>query len=197
MRNYLRLVRAHPIFSEVAELDIFPYSSQVLQKRDGYRESLQIYRLIHLSRTPLFDLIQDAIDNRRIDQLYEFWCLFSLAERLATNKGFTFKPILDPDQGLPWGLEAHFGNGFKLVYNKQFTRRKGSYSVPLRPDFSLFCEEKLCAVFDAKFRFYESDLERIGAKSLSVEIEWEDRNEEIERDFEETDIHKMHAYRYA
>ncbi len=83
LQDFVRFLRADPLFADVSELTIFPASSQVLLKRDGYRECLQIYRLLHIARAPIFDRLQDAIDNRRIDQLYEFWCFFRLAEKLA------------------------------------------------------------------------------------------------------------------
>jgi predicted component of viral defense system (DUF524 family) len=42
--------------------------------------------------------------------------------------------------GLRYGLSAELGKGYQLVYNRTFSHGKGSghsYSVSLRPDFSL------------------------------------------------------------
>jgi predicted component of viral defense system (DUF524 family) len=144
LREFVRFLRADPLFADVGELEIFPASSQVLLRRDGYRECLQVYRLLHIARAPIFDRLQDAIDNRRIDQIYEFWCFFRLAEELAKILGNWQQPLfsaLESDEGgLRHGLSANLGNGYQLFYNRTFSHGKGSgrsYSVSLRPDFSL------------------------------------------------------------
>ncbi len=199
LRNFVRLTRADPLLGDVGEMEIFPASSQVLLKQDGYRECLLIYRLLHLARAPIFDRIQNAIDNRRIDQLYEFWCFFKLAEELAGNKEFTLVPTLQPDdEGLRWGLEAHLTDGdFRLVYNERFEHGKGSYSIPLCPDFSLFYGDELYAVFDAKFRFDESDIEQLDKKVIEQEMDEAAQESNIERFAKHADICKMHTYRDA
>ncbi|MCC6026416.1 MAG: DUF2357 domain-containing protein, partial [Caldimicrobium sp.] len=138
LRNYLRYLRADPLFVDVGEMSIFPASSQVLLKRDGYRECLNIYRLLHLARIPIFNNIQEAIDNRRIDQLYEFWCFFKLSEMLAkVINGEGAKPVFKIKEGPQGGLavetEADLGKGYKLVYNKTCE----GYTFNFRPDFSL------------------------------------------------------------
>jgi len=202
LRNFVRFARADPLFADVGEMEIFPASSQVLLKRDGYRECLQIYRLLHIARAPIFDRIQDAIDNRRIDQLYEFWCFFKLAKKLAGNGEFKLEPALQADdEGLRWGLKARLPDGYILVYNRQFEHGKGSYSVPLRPDFSLFRDKvsknKPCVVFDAKFRFDESDVEQLDKKLVEQEMEEAAQKGDIERFAKHADICKMHTYRDA
>ena len=199
LRNFVRLTRADPLLGDVGEMEIFPASSQVLLKQDGYRECLLIYRLLHLAHAPIFDRIQNAIDNRRIDQLYEFWCFFKLAEELAGNKEFTLVPALQPDdEGLRWGLEAHLTDGdFRLVYNERFEHGKGSYSIPLCPDFSLFYGDELYAVFDAKFRFDESDIEQLDKKVVNQEMDEAAQKGDIERFAKHADICKMHTYRDA
>jgi len=160
LRNYVRYLRADPLFADVGEMTIFPASSQVLLKRDGYRECLNIYRLLHLARIPIFNNIQEAIDNRRIDQLYEFWCFFKLSEILSgegAKPEFRIKETTEG--GLGYETVVELGNGYELVYNRTWEGGKESYSVSLRPDFSLMKDEKLEVVFDAKFRFdlIESD----------------------------------------
>ncbi|MFA0756689.1 MAG: hypothetical protein YPKNTGVA_002215, partial [Candidatus Fervidibacter sp.] len=216
LREFVRFLRADPLFADVGELEIFPASSQVLLRRDGYRECLQVYRLLHIARAPIFDRLQDAIDNRRIDQLYEFWCFFRLAEMLAEILGNGQRPhfsTLESDEGgLRYGLSAELGNGYQLFYNRTFSHGKGSgrsYSVSLRPDFSLICkemckegqgdgkksQEKLLVVFDAKFRFDERDIQ----PSQPLEEEMDDAQQEgnIERLAKHADICKMHTYRDA
>jgi predicted component of viral defense system (DUF524 family) len=201
LRNYVRYLRADPLFADVGEMTIFPASSQVLLKRDGYRECLNIYRLLHLARIPIFNNIQEAIDNRRIDQLYEFWCFFKLSEMLAkVINGEEAQPVFRIKEGLQGGLagetEADLGEGYKLVYNKT---REG-YTFNFRPDFLLIKDEKnLEIVFDAKFRF---DVKELIAEGLEMKILEEVEEEAIkEGKFEKIvkveDIYKMHTYRDA
>jgi predicted component of viral defense system (DUF524 family) len=120
LREFVRFLRADPLFADVGELEIFPASSQVLLRRDGYRECLQVYRLLHIARAPIFDRLQDAIDNRRIDQLYEFWCFFKLAEECwqkfsATGSNHYFSTLESDEGGLRYGLSAELGKGYQLV----------------------------------------------------------------------------------
>jgi predicted component of viral defense system (DUF524 family) len=200
LREFVRFLRADPLFADVGELEIFPASSQVLLRRDGYRECLQVYRLLHIARAPIFDRLQDAIDNRRIDQLYEFWCFFRLAEELAKILGNWQQPLfsaLESDEGgLRYGLSAELGNGYQLVYNRTFKHGEGSYSVSLRPDFSLMKGKQLCLVFDSKFRFDDDDISQL-SKPLEEEMEKSAQEGDIERLAKHADICKMHTYRDA
>lgn len=200
LRNYVRYLRADPLFADVGEMTIFPESSQVLLKRDGYRECLNIYRLLQLARIPIFNNIQQAIDNRRIDQLYEFWCFFKLSEMLAkVINGEGAKPVFRIKEGSQSGLavetEADLGKGYKLVYNKT---RKG-YTFNFRPDFSLIKvikdvkDEKLEVVFDAKFRFDRMELDK-DLKNLEAEAI---REGNLEKVVKVEDVYKMHTYRDA
>jgi len=208
LRNYVRYLRADPLFADVGEMTIFPASSQVLLKRDGYRECLNIYRLLHLARIPIFNSIQQAIDNRRIDQLYEFWCFFKLSEMLAkVINGEEAKPKFrikeGPQSGLEGETEADLGKGYKLVYNKTC---KG-YTFNFRPDFLLMKDGKedgkkcknLEVVFDAKFRFDVKDLIEEGLdKEILEEVEEKALKEgKFEKIVKIEDIYKMHTYRDA
>lgn len=202
LREFVRFLRADPLFSDVGELEIFPASSQVLLRRDGYRECLQVYRLLHIAHAPIFDRLQDAIDNRRIDQLYEFWCFFKLAEMLAEILGNGQRPhfnILESDEGgLRPDSSAELGNGYQLVYNHTFKHGEGSYSVSLRPDFSLMKGKQLCLVFDAKFRFDDDDISQLSKpKPLEEEMDESAQKGDIERLAKHADICKMHTYRDA
>jgi len=195
LEGYVRYLQTDPLFADVGEMTIFPTSSQVLLKRDGYRECLKIYRLLNIARVPIFNRLQDVIDNRRIDILYEYWCFFELSKKLAEiitkDKSYPRFKIYDPTgTGLPHEAEAKLGNGYKLIYNKTFKEKKESYSVTLCPDFSLMHNNKLEVVFDAKFRFDIKEIENL------------DQEETIhKRDFERLakieDIYKMHTYRDA
>ncbi len=196
--DFVRFVRADQLFTDVGEMALFPASSQVLLKRDGYRECLEVYRLLHLARIPFFACLQDAMDNRRVDKLYEFWCFFRLAEELSGGDLTRTKIVVrEGEQG---GLRyeetcAELPGGYRLVYNQTFRHKEGSYSVPLRPDFSLFEGDKLVAVFDAKFRFDVQDIRY--NRSLDEEMDEATQKGDVERLAKHADIVKMHAYRDA
>jgi len=198
LEDYVRYLRTDPLFADVGDMTIFPATSQVLLKRDGYRECLNIYRLLNISRMPTFDKIQEAIDNRRIDILYEYWCFFKLANLLAKIIGGEgakpkFQTVENPRGGLGYETEADLGDGYKLVYNKTFRGEIESYSISLRPDFSLMKNGKVEVVFDAKFRFELKDLKEIQNKDLENEV----GEPLIERLAKVEDIYKMHTYRDA
>ena len=204
LREFVRFLRADPLFADVGELTIFPASSQVLLRRDGYRECLQVYRLLHIARAPIFDRLQEAIDNRSIDQLYEFWCFFRLAKELAEILGSgrqpRFSTLESDERGLRQGLSAKLGNGYQLIYNRAFPHGKGSYSIPLRPDFSLMKNNNAqpVVVFDAKFRFDEKDIDITPlSQPLDEEMDEAQQEGDIERLAKHADICKMHTYRDA
>jgi len=196
--GFLESALHDPLFDQVGEMVYFPFSSQVLLKRDGYRELLQLYRLFNLARHPFFELLAEAIDSRDVATLYEYWCFFELVHRLEEMWGRARLELDFTEAGELRGgkVKATFqGDERELVYNEGFGRGKGrSYSVPLQPDFVLHEDGKPTVVFDAKFRF--------DPKSLPTEEEEDtyDRDVaggDIERIVKRADIYKMHTYRDA
>jgi len=180
-----------PIFSDVGELTMFPYTSQVLLKREGYRDLLELWREFK-AYSPFFGELERAIANKDIAKLYEYWCFFRLIEELENIFGkCELKTAVDPTGELSEGnVYAEFENGWRLYYNKLL--RDESYSVPLRPDFSLFDRNGLVGVFDAKFKldvvnvdkFAEEDKEIVYKPNIQTWAKLED-------------IYKMHTYRDA
>jgi len=204
LEDYVRYLRASSLFADVGDMTIFPVSSQVLLKRDGYRECLEIYRRLQLSRIPVFDEIKDAIDNRNIDRLYEYWCFFELSKRLAEaicERGkfeLRFEIVESEEGGLKEGkVRACLGNGYELGYNKYMK----SYSeIPLRPDFVLakkdsLGSEKSKIIFDAKFRFDIENIKIFENKDIAdLEKELSEK-EDLATSPKTEDILKMHTYR--
>jgi predicted component of viral defense system (DUF524 family) len=198
LKGQLEMVLHDSLFDEVGEMVYFPATSQVLLKRSGYRELLELYRQYLSSKRPAFfrDL-QEAIDSRDVATLYEYWCFFELLRQFEEEPGWGEPKLrLKVREGgeLTWGVTADFGGGHKLVYNEGFGRgRDRSYSVALRPDFVLHEGGEATVVFDAKFRFDVRSLPR----------EQEDRYDEdvasgdVERVVKYADLYKMHTYRDA
>ena len=190
--------RLDPLFDEVGELTRFPYASQVLLKRDGYRELLALWRRFQCARVPLFDPLQRAIAARDVATLYEFWCFFALAEKIAqvTGERPRWKLSFSDEHGLKWQSKVHFGSTDRLVYNQHFGRKRGSYSLPLRPDFAWHGPGGL-VVFDAKFRFDRKDVEALAAEEADDDWEQAVTSGDAQRIAKRADLYKMHTYRDA
>jgi len=197
LKGQLEMALHDPLFDELGDMVYFPATSQVLLKRSGYRELLELYRQYLNSKRPAFfrDL-QEAIDSRDVATLYEYWCFFELLRQFEEELGWGEPKLrLKVREGgeLTWGVTADFGGGHKLVYNEGFRGRDRSYSVALRPDFVLHEGGEATVVFDAKFRFDLRSLPR----------EQEDRYDEdvssgdVERVVKYADLYKMHTYRDA
>jgi len=200
----LEFIKSEDFWEDVGEMTIFPYTSQALLKGDGYRDLLELYREF-TAYVPFFGELQKAIDNKDIATLYEYWCFFKLVEELGEILDKKrLKLVITPAGELLEGGDVYvqFGNGWRLYHNKRLTPQKWSYSVMLRPDFSLFTgdprqsEVELVGVFDAKFKLDVVDESR--------EIEnFDKEEEEVERSGSYTtwakleDIYKMHTYRDA
>jgi len=178
-----------PIFSDVGELTMFPYTSHVLLKREGYRDLLELWREFK-AYSPFFGELERAIANKDIAKLYEYWCFFRLVEELGKILGrYKLEIVVKPTGELSEGnVYAVFENGWKLYYNRKL---KG-YSVSLRPDFSIFDQNDLVGVFDAKFKLDIADADKFAEEDKEMK---DKPNLQTWAKLE--DIYKMHTYRDA
>jgi len=179
MQATLRRATEAPMFVEVGEMQRIPASSRVLMRREGYRQSFNLWRLFHAARQPFFGQLQHAIDLRTVDLLYEMWCFYALVEEIQVALGTppVLELVMSDQNGLQWRSEARFGDHGRLVYNQSI---KG-YSVGLRPDFLWYRAGNPEVAFDAKFRLQH--------------IKWgdDDNRTTVKND----DLYKMHTYRDA
>lgn len=180
-----------PLWDGVGEMQIFPADSPVLRRRDGYRDLLTLFRELHTARKPLFDELSAALPARDVATLYEIWAFFRLAADLTRCLGYWDQPMLmlrsAPDMGLGWHTAADLGDGWKLVYNRSYRGGRGSYSLGLRPDYTLQHRGQPEVVLDAKFKFDEKAL------LPTDDAPMDDRD----RDVKAVDLYKMHTYRDA
>ena len=209
LKDFLMSIQMRDVFVEAGEMQIFPANSTVLQRRDGYRELLRLYREFLLSRCPLFEKIEEALSARDIATLYEYWCFFEIGKILGEILSVKeLKLFWDATGGLEGGGKTYFefeseknkSGKCKLIYNKKFGRvKKESYSVSLRPDFSLEINGKQKIVLDAKFRFDEKDVEgKIeGNKEIDEEMEKARKEGDSQLVAKLEDIFKMHTYKDA
>ena len=199
----LEFIESASFWAEIGNMTAFPFTSQTLLKGDGYRDLLELYREF-TAYVPFFGDLENAIYNKDIAKLYEYWCYFKLIEKLEKILGKAHIIIrITPAGELSekGDVYARFENGWRLYYNKKLGPKKWSYSVTLRPDFALFDgppykgNSQLLGVFDAKFKL-DVISKMTEAESFDAENEKaEHGNQEMWAKVE--DIYKMHTYRDA
>ena len=186
LTSALRQTRLHSMFADVGPMQRLPASSQVLLRREGYRQMLELWQQFHRSRRPVFEPLQRAIEVRDVATLYEMWVFFALTEQIGAL--LLVEPMIDlhaSDQhGMRWRSEARYGTAGKLIYNRSFRRPHGSYSVPLRPDFTWVRDGTVDVVLDAKFRMDQSGIQ-------------DDADDTPQATAKRADLYKMHTYRDA
>ena len=200
-------------------MDYVPFNSQILQKKEGYREIFQYFLMLEFS----FRLSWDEVNNqfkgfeKKLSELYEYWCYFKILKvlnDLSINKiDFEDVFIINKDNwsiGIKRGIRSRkvfklnlYGHDIKieLFYNLKFSDNSQyrSYSLAFKPDYTLLVtigEDTHYIHFDAKYR---SELE-IGnfysnVSSSNEDIDRRDDLEEKEYVFKDGDIYKMHTYK--
>ncbi|WP_297063390.1 DUF2357 domain-containing protein [Thermococcus sp.] len=200
----LEFIRSNGLWEDIGEMTFFPYTSQTLLKGDGYRELLELYREF-TSHLPFFEELQRAIDNKDIAKLYEYWAFFRLVDELGEilgKKELKIHVLPAGELSEKGNVYAEFDNGWRLYYNKRLTPRRWSYSVTLRPDFSLFNgnpskkSTELIGVFDAKFKLEVVD-EPKEIEKFDEETETAEKTGNYGTWAKLEDVYKMHTYRDA
>ncbi|WP_297518978.1 DUF2357 domain-containing protein [Thermococcus sp.] len=200
----LEFIGSDGLWEDIGEMTLFPYTFQTLLKGDGYRDLLELYREF-TSYLPFFEELQRAIDNKDIAKLYEYWAFFRLVDELGEilgKKELKIHVLPKGELSESGNVYAEFDNGWRLYYNKRLTPRRWSYSVPLKPDFSLFNgnpsknSTKLIGVFDAKFKLDVVD-EPKGIEGFDEETEIAGKTGNYETWAKLEDVYKMHTYRDA
>lgn len=211
-------------FNHIPALDYVPFNSQVLQKKEGYRDIFQYFLMLEFS----FKLSWDDLNNKfkgfekKLSELYEYWCYFEILKvlnDLSINK-INFEDVFEVNKK-KWGINVIKGKrsskrfklyikghevNIELFYNLTFSDKSDyrSYSLAFKPDYTLLISTSVkqhFIHFDAKYRseleiidFYE----KIGDKTNSeIEKEIDDRDSLEEREcvYKDADIYKMHTYK--
>jgi predicted component of viral defense system (DUF524 family) len=215
------------LFREVGEMLYLPASSQVLQKRAGYREVLRTYIQFEAAAALSWNGGEDvyAAGQRDVATLYEYWVYLQVAQVVSQicERPLDLRALVTEGQGgLGLGLKQGRGSVLKgtvnrlgrtlyleLWYNRTFSRAEGgAWSRPMRPDCSLLVRptpapegfEETWLHFDAKYRV-EDITSLFGAKRESTAREQDDLDaidaSEKRGTAKRTDLLKMHAYRDA
>lgn len=212
----LEILLADELFREVGDVSFVPFGSQVLQKREGYRDIFQFYLQAELAASLAWEGGEDVYGagQRNVAALYEYWTFLQVAKLVATICGSRVdcrELVASTADGLGVGLRRgntttvrgrvlRFGRDLELHlrFNQLFAPVEGkSWTVPLRPDISLSIAsaadegEPVWIHFDAKYRIEQ--LNEIFAGDFAATTE----DVEIVSAAKRSDIVKMHAYRDA
>lgn len=184
----------HRFYKDISNLSFFNFSNTVLTQKYGYRNLFKEF--ININNQPISILDTDSMialyQNKSVDKLYEYICLFGLLNILDgiysqsdyssdkfLSKNFKSDMIVSvPEDG---SVIISFNSindlpSAQIVFQKAYTlQNNGSWSVMFEPDFSLKVDYGNNDIklyhFDSKFK---------------VRSDSSEKNE---------DIQKMHSYK--
>lgn len=203
MERGLTLFLSDPFWSDVGAMRFIPAGSQVLQRRDGYRQLFRLYSLLQLATHCHFknDDFQNILETKDTPTLFEYWSFFVVKDVLdKINKIRSCRTVvsIDPlEQKINPGICIEYEGGISLWFNRTSRGSPGfmsseypekiitndSYSHTLRPDIVISRgDNKL--IFDAKFKGQRGGF--YGEGEDGTISTWKDE-----------DIDKMHTYREA
>lgn len=210
-------------FNHISSMDYVPFNSQILQKKEGYREIFQYFLMLEFSFRLSWDEVNDQFKGfeKKLSELYEYWCYFKILKVLndLSVVKINFEDVFEINKD-NWSINIKKGErsakkfklyindneiDVKLFYNLRFSDKSKyrSYSLAFKPDYTLLIsigEHKHYIHFDAKYR---SELEiidfynkiEVSNTDLDKEIDERDSLEEKDREFKDGDIYKMHTYK--
>ena len=221
-RDEVEYYLSNKFFNHISAIEYVPFNSQILQKKEGYREIFQYFLMLEFSFRLSWDEMNSQFKGfeKKLSELYEYWCYFKMLKVLndLSVKKISFEDVFKINKD-NWSISIKRGlrsrkkfylNLFdqdieiELFYNLKFSdgSKYRSYSLPFKPDYTLrvkIDDEVNYIHFDAKYR---SELEignfynTFGEDNYSdKEIDERDALEEKEYVFKDGDIYKMHTYK--
>ncbi|MBV5340264.1 MAG: DUF2357 domain-containing protein [Deltaproteobacteria bacterium] len=205
LRKKISQFLSHNMWREVGEMRFIPVSSQVLQRKEGYRQLFRLYSLLQLATHCDFleTDFKNLVETKDVPTIYEYWCFFQIKAvldalhlRIRKVSRITNESLLNPE--LTPGLCVDYDCGSQLFFNESYGGSTGinnisetssyapngdSYSHTLRPDIVIVRNGKKL-IFDAKYKGKRSGFYGEGDDGT------------IQR-WNEEDIDKMHTYREA
>lgn len=188
----LENILSNPLWKEVGQLNLIPFGSTILQKKEGYRQLFTLYSLFQL--TVRFEVFQNdfknIIENKDTALLYEYWCFFQLKDILDCKlKLKKIVPIVINStfkQDIVEGIALTYEPNVIFYFNKTFIgRSQESYSLNYRPDFTIVNNSGQKLLFDAK------------NKGMRNNNFYGDESEGDITTYKQEDIDKMHTYKDA
>jgi predicted component of viral defense system (DUF524 family) len=198
---------ADPLWHDVSSMAFIPVGSQVLHRREGYRQLFQLYSLLQLTTKCDFsnkDDFQNILETKDTPTLFEYWSFFVIKEILDGPLKIKSCRSITSDGPLGQNVEPDlcikYEGGISLWFNKTYRGSserhpgidfagnddsQGSYSHDFRPDIVIERDDKLL-IFDAKFKVKGQQGGFYGENDDGSTFSWKDE-----------DIDKMHCYREA
>ncbi|OQX13627.1 MAG: hypothetical protein BWK76_15945 [Desulfobulbaceae bacterium A2] len=204
LRHQLDQFSAHNMWRDVGEMRHIPANSQVLQRKEGYRQLFRLYSLLQLATHCDFlsTDFRNLVEIKDLPTIYEYWCFFQIKKVLdALSRASAIRPIIDKNpltHELSSGLCIDYACGAQLRFNTSYHGSTGvdslsqenaytpcgiSYSHTLRPDIVITQGHKKL-IFDAKYKGHRTGFYCEGDDGTIQR--WKDE-----------DIDKMHTYREA
>jgi len=205
MTHKIAAFLADPLWHDVGSMTFVPISSQVLHRREGYRQLFQLYSLLQLTSTcDLFnkDDFTSLLETKDTPTLFEYWSFFVIKEILdgmlrqtSCSRIITDDPL---NQSVDPKLCIRYEGNVSLWFNKSYRQSSGhqprdsfaapeeskeSYSHTFRPDIVIE-RNGMLLIFDAKFKGKRDGF--YGEDACGTVTSWKDE-----------DIDKMHCYREA
>ncbi len=174
-----------PLWQDVSPMRYIPTNSQVLQRKEGYRQLLSLYSLMQLVSEYDFDSFnfKQLVESKDTNILYEYWCFFILKDILDTQFGQAEKidslvneSLEQLNKEITEGSYLYYKNDIQLGFNITYHKEYESYSQEYRPDFVIQHHGKKL-IFDAKHKL----------------TGWDDDYSKPKKE----DIDKMHTYKDA
>ena len=221
-RDEIGYFLSNKFFNHISSMEYVPFNSQILQKKEGYREIFQYFLMLEFSFRLSWNEVNDQFKGfeKKLSELYEYWCYFKLLKVLndLSIRKINFEDVFEINKD-KWSIRIKKGvkslKRFKLMlygyeievdlfYNLRFSddSKYRSYSLAFKPDYTLLVkigEVTNYIHFDAKYRseleivdFYDKI---VSNKSLDDEIDERDSLEEKDYVFKDGDIYKMHTYK--
>ncbi|WP_305556159.1 DUF2357 domain-containing protein [Methanobrevibacter sp. V74] len=75
---------SNKFFNHISTMEYVPFNSQILQKKEGYREIFQYFLILEFSFRLSWNEINDQFKGfeKKLSELYEYWCYFKLLKVL-------------------------------------------------------------------------------------------------------------------
>ncbi len=225
LENKLGQILNRSFFKSISEPRIIPLNNPVLQRKDGYREILQIWLKFDFASKLVWEGGGDDVysaGKRDVASLYEYWLFFKLLNLFSNIFSLKTEKINNLIQPTNNGLGLKLKTGKHTVirgvyksgvrdlkiefhYNKTFSGGKeypssGSWTSGMRPDYTL-------SIWPSYFEKNEAEEQELivhihfDSKYRIKDIKEIVNNNTVgnnkEENFKRDDLLKMHAYKDA
>ncbi len=196
--NTINSILSQRYFQDISRLEQIPLNSQVLQKKEGYREILKYYLLFEFGLQISFDDLTDKFRGfeKEVNQVYEIWCYFQLIEIVDELTGWEsdFETFVDKEN---WAISMSYIEELKYLKPLKFDDKEIKvtlmYKCPFKPsktyengDFSIY-SEKLDPDYTIKLEY----------NGTTKFIQFDAKYRLKDGTYIKEDIYKMHTYKDA